>query len=104
MSLSNFFTARPSLEVGTVSIRVDFGFPLGSETCTTSNISVVSPISLSDIPDIRVGGSENDFLQEKSGGSKVSFPISVEDVEIPITSIGSSEEDLTTKILVWQKY
>lgn len=97
MSLSYFLAARPSIEVGTVSMRVNFGSSLDSETCTTSNISVVSPISLSDLRDICVGGSENDFLQEKSGRSKVSFPISVEDVKIPITYVSStSEEDLMT--------
>ena len=34
MSLSNFLAARPSREVGTVSIRVDFGSRFGSERRT----------------------------------------------------------------------
>jgi hypothetical protein len=103
MSLSDFLNAQPSLEVETVTIIVP-DIPSDTETVITPNTSVVFPISLNVLPNVEVGGSENDLLNGKSGGSKVSFPISLEDVKIPITSIGSSEEDLTAKILVPQKY
>lgn len=77
MSLSDFLRATPSLEVGTIQITVDLPV-FGREMGTTSNISVGVPISLSNFPDIRVGGSGNDLLQGNAGGPNVSFPVSLQ--------------------------